>query len=432
MSAVPADGGERLPTRQQIETWQTQHLDDAADRWDAKATTSVAAFEQHHRNVVSPGGTAWTGSGNEAAVNRVTTDLGVVRHHADVKREATKLARTGAEDVRATRKLVIEAITEAEDDGFAVADDLSVTDVRRYDITTIRERNQAAKDHAEFIRFRAAQLVATDKLVGKQLKAKAVELQAIKFQGEGTDAGSDSASSHVQLVDHTFKMDPPPPSPGQPQPPGGWSRDPAMEDAQRIAYGHAWEKHLSDWKGMTQEQLAERVHDMLTGDPRTDPSLHVGAIPGRSSTAIYKDGILVIHDPMTGDGGTVYRPTDGFNEFLKWVGGAGAAAPVISAPPNLPPTVPHPVENPLPTPVPHAPVALPPLPADPIGLPPWLANPSPPATPVSPVGPFILPNTPLAPNLGGGLNPGQVSAPAAAAGGLSLAAILGLLLLSPG
>ena len=89
MSAVPADGGERLPTRQQIETWQTQHLDDAADRWDAKATTSVAAFEQHHRNVVSPGGTAWTGSGNEAAVNRVTTDLGVVRHHADVKREAT-------------------------------------------------------------------------------------------------------------------------------------------------------------------------------------------------------------------------------------------------------------------------------------------------------------------------------------------------------
>jgi hypothetical protein len=54
------------------------------------------------------------------------------------------------------------------------------------------------------------------------------------------------------------------------------------------------------------------------------------------------------------------------------------------------------------------------------------------ATPVSPVGPLILPNTPLAPNLGGDLNPGQVSAPAAAVGGLSLAALLGLLLLSPG
>jgi hypothetical protein len=53
---------------------------------------------------------------------------------------------------------------------------------------------------------------------------------------------------------------------------------------------------------MTQDQLADMVHGMMTGDPRTDPDLHVGSIPGRSSTAIYKDGILVIHDPLTGDG----------------------------------------------------------------------------------------------------------------------------------
>jgi hypothetical protein len=36
------------------------------------------------------------------------------------------------------------------------------------------------------------------------------------------------------------------------------------------------------------------------------------------------------------------------------------------------------------------------------------------------------------PSLGGDLSPGQISAPAAAAGGLSLAALLGLSLLSPG
>lgn len=125
----------------------------------------------------------------------------------------------------------------------------------------------------------------------------------------------------------------------------------------------------------------------------------------------------MIHDPLTGDRGIVYRPTDGFNEFLKWVGGA---APIIAAPPNLPPTVPHPIGNPLPQPDPNAPVSIPPpIAADPNGLPPWLANPSLPATPTSPVGPLILPNT-------------QVSAPAAAAGGLGLAALLGLLLLSPG
>jgi hypothetical protein len=208
VSAVPAAADEELPTRSGIENWPTQHLDDAAARWEAKATTSVETFEQHHRNVVSPGGTEWTGLANEAAVDRVTSDLGVVRHHAEVKTEAAKEARTGGEDIRAVKKLVAEAISEAEQDGFTVSEDLSVTDARKYDIDTVLERNKAAKEHAEFIRFRAAQLVAADKLVGKQLKAKAAELQGIKFQGEDEYSGA-----HVQLVDNKFKQDPPPADP---------------------------------------------------------------------------------------------------------------------------------------------------------------------------------------------------------------------------
>lgn len=89
----------------------------------------------------------------------------------------------------------------------------------------------------------------------------------------------------------------------------------------------------------------------------------------------------MIHDPLTGDGGTVYPPTGGFDEFLRLIGGVGGAAPIIGAPPNLPPSLPHPVEAPLPRPASHVPAPLPsPLPADPSGLPPWLVNPSLPAT----------------------------------------------------
>ena len=199
MSAVPAAADEELPTRQEIENWPSRHLDYAAARWDAKASRSVETFEQHHRNVVAPGGTEWTGLANEAAVDRVTGDVGVVRHHAEVKTEAAKQARTGAEDIRAVKKLVIEAITEAEEDGFRVADDLSVADARKYDINTVADRNRAAKEHREFIRFRAAQLVSTDKLVGTRLTAKAAELQGIKFHGDGD---GDGRGSHVQMVDN--------------------------------------------------------------------------------------------------------------------------------------------------------------------------------------------------------------------------------------
>lgn len=366
---------------------------------------SVALFDEHRRNVDSPGGTTWEGNAKDAALDRVTADTAVVRQQTTVQNEAADIAENGGHDVRAAKQEAVGAITAAENDGFTVAEDLTVTDSRRYDINTIVERNKAAKEHAEDIRWYAERLIQADSFVGERLQAKAAELEAIRFDGEDDQQGGNGA--HIALVDHTFKLDPPPSEPGLPQPPGGWSDDPVMEDAQRIAYGHAWQKHFSDFKGMTQDQLAKLVHDMLTGNPQTDPSLHVGQIPGRSSTAMYKDGIVVIHDPLTGDGGTVYRPTGGFDEFLRLIGGVGGAAPIIGAPPNLPPSLPHPVEAPLPRPAPHVPAPLPsPLPADPSGLPPWLANPSLPATPVSPGGAVDPPEHPVDARPGCGSKPG--------------------------
>lgn len=427
MSAVPSRSG--ALTRSKIEEWPTQHLDDAATQLRRMGAESVALFDQHRRNVDSPRGTTWEGAAKDAAVDRVTADAAVVSQQTAVQNEAADIAENGGHDVRAAKQEALAAITAAADDGFNVAEDLSVTDARGYDINTIVERNRAAKEHAEDIRWYAERLEQADSFVGERLQTKAVELESIQFDGDGE--ARDGSPGRVYLVDHTFKLDPPPSDPGLPQPPGGWSDDPVMEDAQRIAYGHAWQKHFSDFKGMTQDQLAKLVHDMLTGNPQTDPSLHVGQIPGRSSTAMYKDGIVVIHDPLTGDGGTVYRPTGGFDEFLRLIGGAGAA-PIIGAPPNLPPTLPHPVEAPVPAPAPHAPVSIPSLPADPNGLPPWLANPSAPPMPASPVGPLILPNTPLMPGSGVDLNPGQISAPAATVGAVGLAGILAFLLLAPG
>ena len=426
----PATALVPLPRRSEIESWDTTDLTNAAATWRNAATTSEGAFDQHRRNVSSPGGTTWEGDAKDAALHRVTADIAVVSRQGGVLRKAADLAENGSHDIKAAKNKAVDAITATENDGFQVGEHLSVTDTRKYDINTIVERNKATLEHAEDIRWTAEQLALADKLVGDRLQAQAAELDGIRFEGEG--GGQDGSPGDVQLVDNEFKLDPPPSDTNGPLPPGGWSEDQVMEDAQRIAYGHAWDKHLTDFPGMTRDELAQLVYGMLTGDPRTDPSLRVGQIPGRSSTAIYKDGILVIHDPLTGDQGTVYRPTGGFDEFLRLIGGAGAA-PIIGAPPNLPPTVPHPIGNPLPQPAPQAPVSLPPpIAADPSGLPPWLANPSPPATPVSPVGPLILPNMPQLPNLGGDLGAGQVSAPTAAVGGLSLAALLGLLLLSPG
>jgi hypothetical protein len=222
------------------------------------------------------------------------------------------------------------------------------------------------------------------------------------------------------------------PDPGLPQPPGGWSKDQVMDDAQHIAYGHAWRDHAAQFPGMTQDQLADLVHRMLTGNPKTDPDLYVGQMSS-GTTVIYKDGVLVLYDPNnTNDLGTVFKPDHGFQDFLRYV------APLISQPPNLPPMLDHPPVAPPQLQPDPAPLPLPPTQlVDPARLPPWLQNPSPPGFHVTPGQPpqifdWDLPSDPVSASGPSPSSPGftwpDLSGDAAKVGGFlaGIAGILGL------
>ncbi|MEV0672581.1 hypothetical protein [Mycobacterium sp. NPDC050441] len=189
-AATPAP----LPTRSEIEEWSTSHLSDAARSWRTAAAASEGAFDQHRQNVSAPGGTAWEGGAKDAALDRVTADVAVVGRQSSVLREAAGLAENGGHDIAAAKDKVVEAISAAENDGFRVGEDLSVSDSRKYDITTIVARNRALKEHAEDIRWTAEHLVQADKLVGDRLQAKAAELDGIRFDGDG-EGGSVQVAS---------------------------------------------------------------------------------------------------------------------------------------------------------------------------------------------------------------------------------------------
>lgn len=194
-----------LPTRSEIEEWSTSHLSDAATSWRSAATASEGAFDKHRQNISSPGGTTWEGDAKDAALDRVTKDVAVVGRQSDVLREAADLAENGAHDIKAAKDKAVEAITAAENDGFIVGEDLSVTDTREYDINTIAERNRALAEHTEDIRWAAEQLVQADKLVGDRLQAKSADLEGIRFEGEGD--GRDGEPT-VQLVDNKVQDKP--------------------------------------------------------------------------------------------------------------------------------------------------------------------------------------------------------------------------------
>ncbi|WP_458316176.1 RNase A-like domain-containing protein [Mycolicibacterium brisbanense] len=207
MSAVPS-GSAALPTRSEIENWSTTALSDAAASWRAAATESEDAFDQHRQNISAPGGTTWEGAAKDAALDRVTNDIGVVGSHGAVLREAATLAENGSYDIEAAQRQAVEAITDAEDDGFRVGEDLSVTDTRKVDLANAQARYTAAQVHAEDIRWNAEQLLQADSLVGQRLKTKAGELEGIRFDGEDDGDGRDDGKGHVQLVDNKIKLNP--------------------------------------------------------------------------------------------------------------------------------------------------------------------------------------------------------------------------------
>lgn len=214
------------PTKPQLESCQSTHLDDAASQWRALAAQSEDLLDQHRATVAAPGGTEWTGDARDAALQRATGDLAVVRRQSAVQRAGADIAERGAGDVRAAQRAALSAVAEAESDGFDVGDDLSVTDARTYDSTTADARTHSAIEHAEDIRWHVQQLVETDELAGRQLTHKAAELQGIRFDDEGpaTDDGA------IMAVD--FKQGPP----GQVEPEAGRRQN--EKDAFKDVFGH--------------------------------------------------------------------------------------------------------------------------------------------------------------------------------------------------
>jgi hypothetical protein len=94
VSAAPSSSV-ALPTRSEIEAWSTTELANAAASWRTAATQSEDAFDQHRQNIASPGGTTWEGDAKDAALDRVTNDIGVVGDHGVVLREAAGIAEGG-------------------------------------------------------------------------------------------------------------------------------------------------------------------------------------------------------------------------------------------------------------------------------------------------------------------------------------------------
>lgn len=290
-----------LPTLSEVQSLDTEYLRTAADDWARAAGLWERSFAASCDRMSAPGGAVWRGQAAAAARERSRRDLAKVRGAADQLQGAAAVARRGDEQLRACRKAVLEAVGDANADGFDVGDDYSVTDRWAGGSVEFRlARRDAAEGHASFIRHRVAALVAADRQLSSRITAATEGVDALTFPEDGG----------VQAVDHHVFKEAPNPEPDPP--PGGWSSDPLMRAAQKIAYGHAGgpDGHMADFPGMTKDQLAEVIYGKMKRASEDPGGLRLGLSSSDGAPLIYdpEDNVLIVRDPKGADCGTVFKP----------------------------------------------------------------------------------------------------------------------------
>lgn len=132
-------------TLSQIQAWSTEHLIDAARYW----TTTADQWEDVFFRVRDQSfALAWHGAGGDALRERTSADLPIVSAKADQLRRAAGIARNGASDISAAQRRVLYAVEDAQNAGFTVAEDFSVTDIAQAPVPYSGPRDKLRHKHS--------------------------------------------------------------------------------------------------------------------------------------------------------------------------------------------------------------------------------------------------------------------------------------------
>jgi hypothetical protein len=165
-------------TLSQVRAWSTEHLIDAAGYWTQTADRWEDAFLTMRNQAQS---ITWHGAGGDALRQRTGADLSVVSGKADQLRQAAGIARNGASDISAAQRRVLYGVEDAQNAGFTVGEDLSVTDTRSTTAAERATRQAQAEAFAADIRLRAEQLDGAEAKVAGQLTAAAGGVGSVGF-----------------------------------------------------------------------------------------------------------------------------------------------------------------------------------------------------------------------------------------------------------
>ncbi|VBA36881.1 hypothetical protein LAUMK13_01370 [Mycobacterium innocens] len=219
-------------TRSRVEAFDqtADMLTEAAAQWRARAAVVERAAHAYVEQMTNPDGTAWEGQAAGSAAQMAHSDNLAVLPAVDHAHQMADIAHRGGETLRGARAEALEAIADAEDSGFVVGEDLSVTDTRSADSPAQRlARQQQAEIHRSFIAHRVARLDAANESIATKLQTGAARLVGMAPAGwhqpvtelvrpvPAKPARPVDSRATIRAVDNHWKQDPQLPAPVDPK-----------------------------------------------------------------------------------------------------------------------------------------------------------------------------------------------------------------------
>lgn len=181
-----------MPTKSQVQSWNTELLDAAAKDWGQRATKLKDAYDKAQHGLENAD---WSGTAGRQAKARMQADVAKVHSVLERIEHAQTTATRGAQTIGNAKRDAIKAIDDAEDEMFSVSEDLTVTDrlpkILVAPMLLVRELARHAYQAA--IRGLAMKLASIDAQVAAALKLIGTQLNGFKLGPGGGGPGADGS-----------------------------------------------------------------------------------------------------------------------------------------------------------------------------------------------------------------------------------------------
>jgi hypothetical protein len=180
----------RFPTLSQLRASDYSYFGQLGSYLQQISPKAQSALEELADDVARPGGADWEGAAADAAIAQAQSDVVTARTSMWSWDDVAASTQRWQEELEAGTRTALDAVDDAERDGFEVGEDYSVTDT--YEAETDEEydeRLEEAEAHAGLIGHRVSTLVANESLINGRLRAMSAGWGTLNFKEGGGDGG---------------------------------------------------------------------------------------------------------------------------------------------------------------------------------------------------------------------------------------------------